>query len=140
MAIALDHVLVPARNRRTSAAQIARILDVPWSESGVGPFSPVFVNDGLTLDVDEAETFPVLHFCFRMSDAELDGLLARLREIGIAYRSQPHGPADMTVNTSLGGRFVYWSEPDGHVWEALTESYARQPATWGDPAHDSEMD
>ena len=63
-----------------------------------------------------------------------------LRDIGIAYRSQPHGPADMTVNTSMGGRFVYWSEPDGHVWEALTESYARQPASWGDPAHDSEMD
>jgi len=22
---------------------------------------------------------------------------------------------------------VYWNEPDGHVWEALTVSYARQP-------------
>jgi hypothetical protein len=22
---------------------------------------------------------------------------------------------------------VYWSQPDGHVWEALTVSYARQP-------------
>jgi len=25
----------------------------------------------------------------------------------------------------LGGRVVYWSEPDAHVWEALTVSYAR---------------
>jgi hypothetical protein len=26
-----------------------------------------------------------------------------------------------------GGRIVYWSLPDGHVWEALTVSYARAP-------------
>jgi len=34
---------------------------------------------------------------------------------------------DMRINTEHGGRIVYWSEPDGHVWEALTVSYARQP-------------
>ena len=43
------------------------------------------------------------------------------------YRSMPHGPMDLQVNTTHGGRIVYWSEPDGHVWEALTVSYARQP-------------
>jgi hypothetical protein len=32
----------------------------------------------------------------------------------------------MRVNTSHGGRIVYWSRPDGHVWEALTVSYARR--------------
>ncbi len=33
----------------------------------------------------------------------------------------------MQINTDHGGRIVYWKEPDGHVWEALTQSYARQP-------------
>jgi hypothetical protein len=32
----------------------------------------------------------------------------------------------MQINTHYGGRLVYWSEPEGHVWEALTLSYARQ--------------
>ena len=32
------------------------------------------------------------------------------------------------VNTSLGGRIVYWNVPDGHQWEILTVSYARRPA------------
>ncbi len=32
----------------------------------------------------------------------------------------------MQVNTHHGGWIVYWNEPDGHVWEALTVSYARQ--------------
>jgi hypothetical protein len=33
----------------------------------------------------------------------------------------------MQINTHHGGRIVYWNAPDGHVWEALTVSYARQP-------------
>ena len=33
---------------------------------------------------------------------------------------------DHLVNAAFGGRIVYWREPDGHVWELLTVSYARQ--------------
>ena len=127
MIIELDHTLVSAADRRASAELLAKILDVPWSETGVGPFCPVFVNEGLTLDFDQAEgSFPVQHFCFRVSDSEFDALLGRLAALGIEYRSTPHGPMDGRVNTHLGGRLVYWSKPDGHVWEALTVSYARR--------------
>lgn len=122
----IDHTIVSGRDRRASAELLARILDVPWAETGIGPFCPVFVNDGFTLDYDQAEgEFPVQHFCFRVSDTEFDGLLARLAALGIEYRSTPHGPVDRQVNTHHGGRIVYWSKPDGHVWEALTVSYAR---------------
>jgi hypothetical protein len=62
-----------------------------------------------------------------VSEPEFDDILARIRACGIEYRSTPHGAADRQVNTQHGGRIVYWSEPDGHVWEALTVSYARQP-------------
>ena len=127
MGIQLDHTIVSARDRRASAELLARILGVPWAESGVGPFCPVFVNEGLTLDVDQVEgAFPLQHFCFRVSDAEFDGILGRLSELGIDYRSTPHGSVDNKVNHHLGGRLVYWSKPDGHVWEMLTVSYARQ--------------
>jgi hypothetical protein len=106
---------------------VLSLLGVPWAESGVGPFSPVYVSDSLTLDFDQSdEPFPVLHYCFRVSEAEFDGILARIKARGIAYRSTPHGPVDRQVNTHHGGRIVYWNEPDGHVWEALTVSYARQ--------------
>jgi hypothetical protein len=130
MSIQLDHLIVPSRDRRAAAALLAKILDVTWAETGVGPFCPVFVNDGLTLDIDQADAdadVPVMHYCFRIGESEFDALLARLQALGIAYRSLPHGPVDMAVNTRQGGRIVYWSQPDGHVWEALTESYARQP-------------
>jgi catechol 2,3-dioxygenase-like lactoylglutathione lyase family enzyme len=84
------------------------------------------VNEGLTLDIDQADgPLAVQHFCFRVGEHEFDALLARLRSRGIAFRSTPHGAIDGQVNTQHGGRIVYWSEPDGHVWEALTVSYAR---------------
>jgi hypothetical protein len=128
MSIHLDHALIPSRNQKAAAELLAKILNVPWSESGIGPFSTVYVNNGLTLDFDQAEgSFPVLHYCFRVDDAEFDCIVARLGATGIAYRSTPHGASDRQINTEYGGRVVYWSEPDGHIWEALTESYARQP-------------
>ena len=128
MSTHLDHMIVPARDRKAAAELLAALLGVPWAESGVGPFCPVYVNEGLTLDIDQADRpFPVQHYCFRVGDAEFDGILARLKARGIAYRSTSHGPVDTQVNTQHGGRIVYWSEPDGHVWEALTLSYARQP-------------
>ena len=128
MAIHLDHLLVPSRDRFAAAEQLAGLLGVPWSETGVGPFCPVYINDGLTLDFDQAEgDFPVMHYCFRVTQDEFDAILARIRAAGIAYRSMPHGAMDMQVNTQHGGSIVYWDQPDGHVWELLTLSYARQP-------------
>lgn len=128
MSVELDHTLVSARDKRASAELLAFILGVPWAETGIGPFCPVYVNEGLTLDFDQADgAFQIQHFCFRVSEPEFDGILARLTFRGIQYRSTPHGAVDMQINTQYGGRIVYWSEPDGHMWEALTVSYARQP-------------
>jgi catechol 2,3-dioxygenase-like lactoylglutathione lyase family enzyme len=128
MGIQLDHTIVPARDRKSAAELLATLLGVPWAEAGVGPFCPVYVNDSLTLDFDQSDgPFPIQHYAFRVSDEEFDSIVARLKENGIDYRSTPHGPVDMQVNTQHGARIVYWSKPDGHIWEALTVSYARQP-------------
>jgi hypothetical protein len=128
MSIELDHAIVPARDRRAAARLLAELLGVPWGEAGIAPFTAVYVSDGLTLDFDQAEgVLPVQHYCFRVSDAQFDGILERLRASGIAYRSLPGGPVDHRINTDWGGRLVYWDQPDGHVWEMLTVSYARRP-------------
>lgn len=102
MTIELDHVIVSAKDRRVSARRLADLLGVRWAPSGAGPFSPVYVNDGLTLGFIDDD--------------------------GIPYRSTVRGPDDSQVNTAYGRRMVYWNEPDGHPWEILTVSYAR-PAT-----------
>lgn len=128
MAIHLDHMLVPSKSREASAKLLAELLGVPWSETGIGPFSPVYVNVGLTLDFDTlAEPFPIQHYCFRVEEADFDAILGRIAAAGLPYRSSSHGPVDYKVDTDHGGRIVYWSEPDGHIWELLTVSYARKP-------------
>lgn len=128
MAIELDHFIVSCRSKAAAARQLGELLGVPWAESGLGPFAPVYINDGLTLDFFETqEDFPVEHYCFRVSDPEFDAILARIQAAGIPYRSTVRGPMDMKVDTQFGGRGLYWNVPEGHQWEMLTVSYARQP-------------
>jgi catechol 2,3-dioxygenase-like lactoylglutathione lyase family enzyme len=126
MTIELDHTIVPSHHPVASAKRLAELLGVAWAASGIGPFSPVYVNRGLTLDfIGTDEEFPVYHFCFRVDEAGFDTILARLQAAGIPYRGTVRGPMDMQVNTDYGGRMIYWNEPDGHQWELLTVSYAR---------------
>jgi hypothetical protein len=49
MAIQLDHIIVPSRDRVEAAQALAGLLDVPWEKSQ-GEFTPVYVNESLTLD------------------------------------------------------------------------------------------
>ena len=128
MPIQLDHTIVPSHNKVAAAQMLAALLELPWAPSGMGPFAPVYVNDGLTLDfIDTDAAFPVHHFCFRVDDAAFDAILGRIQAAGIPFRSTVHGVDDGLVNPSMGGRGIYWNQPDGHQWEILTVSYARQP-------------
>jgi hypothetical protein len=130
MAIRIDHLTVPSTDRVAAARQLATLLDVPWTEQGsVGPFSQVFVSDELTIDFDQwTEPIPKHHYCFKVSQEEFDAILNRIKEVGIAYRSLPHGPVDNQVNPAFGGNIIYWGDADEHVWEILTVSYERQNA------------
>ena len=125
MSIQFDHTIVPSRNQIASAKLLAELLGVPWAESAIGPFSPVYLNDGTTLDfITTDDAFPIYHFCFRVDQAQFDAILARIEAAGIAYRSAVGGPVDRKVDPQYGN--VYWNEPDGHQWEILTVSYARR--------------
>ena len=77
MTIHLDHSIVPSRNKVAGAKLLADLLGVEWAPTALGPFAPVFVNDGLTLDfIDTDEAFPIYHFCFRVSQSEFDAISA----------------------------------------------------------------
>lgn len=129
MSVQLDHLLVPSRDKIAGARLLAGLLGVPWATGGVGPFAPVFVNDGLTLDFDQWDgPIPAIHFCFRVSETEFDIIMDRIKAAGIAFRSAVHGPVDGQIGAWNGGRLIYWNEPDGHQWEMLTVSYARAPS------------
>lgn len=123
MAIQLDHVIVPSHDP-AAAKSLAGLLDVPWQESQ-GSFTPVYVNETLTLDFADREQFESHHYCFHVSDAEFDAIFGRIQAARIPYRSSPRGENDMQISRRLGGKNLYWQDPDGHLWEILTVSYAR---------------
>jgi hypothetical protein len=127
MTIQLDHFIVSARNKDAAARMLADLLGVPWGQADAGPFTAVYLNEGLTLDfIDTDEDFPIEHYCFRVTEEEFDAILWRLNAAGIDYRSSVRGPMDKQISNIMGGRSIYWNEPEGHQWEILTVSYARQ--------------
>lgn len=127
MTIQLDHTIVPSHTRDASARRLADLLGVACGPAREGPFFAVYVNETLTLDfIETDEQFPIYHFCFHVDDQEFDRILGRIQAAGIKYRSTVRGPVDTQINTGYGGKMIYWNEPDGHQWEILTVSYARQ--------------
>lgn len=126
----LDHLIVPAADARAAATRLAELLGLRHGPAAAGPFHAVYVSDSVTLDFDSwPEPVPAQHYALRVSEAEFDGLLERLRAAGVSVRSRPHGPADGQAGEHGGGRLLYWNDPAPHVWELLTVSYARAPSS-----------
>ncbi len=119
MAITLNHTIVPARDKDAAARFFAGIFGLPYG-GPAGHFAPVQVNETLTLDFDDAETFESHHYAFHVSGAEFDATLERVRTAGIPYGSHPWQADNHEVNDWNGGRGFYFRDPDGHLLELLT--------------------
>ncbi len=119
MTIELDHTIVPAVDKMASARFFARIFGL-YYDGEVSHFAPVKVNDRLTLDFDDDESFDVHHYAFKVSEEEFDQIFARIQKEGIAYGSGPRSLNDMQINHRGGGRGVYFLDPSGHILEILT--------------------
>ena len=86
----------------------------------VSHFAPVRINDTLTIDFDNWDTFERHHYAFKVSEAEFDGIFDRVRAERIAYGSGPRSSEDMAINHRHGGRGFYFRDPNGHLLEVLT--------------------
>src|SRR4026209_1890633 len=108
MPIQLDHLIVPSRDPAAGAKLLAALLDGPWRAAQEGPFPPVFVNDGLTVDFAEGEKFDYHHYCFRVTETDFDAIHGRLQAAGIPYRSTPPGATDTRIKRPLCGQAAHW--------------------------------
>lgn len=122
MAVLLDHIIIPARDKRSSAEFLARLLGV---EAGAqtGPFVPVTVGNGVTLDYMDSSDFRWHHCAFRVTEEEFDAIFARIRQEAIPYQANPDGSGAGEINRRDGGRGVYFDDPNGHRMEVLTVPY-----------------
>ena len=120
MAIILNHTIVPAHDKETSARFFAHIFGLMYEKSG-GYFAPVRVNETLTLDFDDdVDRFDTHHYAFHVSDAEFDAIFQRVQEAGIPFGSEPWNSENRELNSWNGGRGVYFRDPNGHLLELLT--------------------
>lgn len=133
MTVELDHIAVPARDKRASAEFLAGILGL---EAGAvtGPFVPVEVANGVTLDYVDSDDFRLHHCAFRVGDAEFDAIFSRVEAAGITYYAGPGHRGVGEINHLHGGRGFYFDDPNGHAMELISEPRMRaRKATIKDP-------
>lgn len=118
MTIALDHMSIAARDKVASANFYARLFGVTYN----GPrrmYAPVVVNDGLTLNFEDAETVERRHYAFRVSADEFGEVRERLMATGV-----PYGSLDTDLNGKIyergGLRGFYFDDVNGHGCEIIT--------------------
>ena len=119
---ALNHLIVPARDKQASAQFLADILGVkveaPW-----GHFVPVRTSNGVALDFIDSKDVRTQHYAFLVDDAEFDAGFAKLKDRDIAYYAHPDKSGPGEINRYWGGRGVYFEDPDGHLLELITKPY-----------------
>jgi catechol 2,3-dioxygenase-like lactoylglutathione lyase family enzyme len=114
---ALNHIIVPAKDKDTSAKFLGDIL-------GVGP---VQTSNGVTLDFVDSKDVRTQHYAFLVTDEEFDASFGRIKQAGLTYYAGPHKEGKGEINHHWGGRGVYFEDPDGHLLELITKPYGELP-------------
>jgi catechol 2,3-dioxygenase-like lactoylglutathione lyase family enzyme len=126
MTAALNHTIVPATDKRASAEFLARILGVPAAPVW-GPFAPLQLSNGVTLDFVDATDFAEHHYAFLVDESEFDAVFDRIRAAGTDFYADPGRRQHGEINHRYGGRGVYFDDPDHHLMEVLTQPYGAEP-------------
>jgi len=121
MTVELNHIIVPARDKAESAQFLADILGLTPGEPS-GPFVPVTVGNGVTLDFADYTEYHAQHCAFLVDDEVFDAAFSRIRERGVTYWADPHHTRAGELNHYNGGRGFYFDDPGGHNMELLTRA------------------
>jgi len=123
---ALNHIIIPAKDKDTSASFLADILGVE-AQPQWGPFRPVQTSNGVTLDFVDSKDVRTQHYAFLVEEKEFDGAFERLKKSGAAFFANHDRSGPGEINHYWGGRGVYFDDPNGHWMELLTRPYGSQP-------------
>jgi catechol 2,3-dioxygenase-like lactoylglutathione lyase family enzyme len=130
MAVKLNHLIVPAKDKVASAQLFAEIFGLEVKPSQ-GRFAQVPIDEHLTINfADDEHTRDILHFvpeqleshhyAFHVTDEEFDGIFERVKAKGLTYGSGPTTDTDLRIGDRRGGRALYFRELNGHLLEVMT--------------------
>ena len=116
MTVLLNHTIVAARNKESSATFLTEILGLP-APSLLGPFAVVQVGD-TSLDYRDADgEITPQHYAFLISEVEFDEIFQRICERRLPYWADPYRRQRNEINTWDDGRGLYFDDPNGHLLE-----------------------
>jgi catechol 2,3-dioxygenase-like lactoylglutathione lyase family enzyme len=125
--VRFDHTIIAARDKHESARFFTGVFGLPEPREA-GFFVAVHLSDGRVLDFAEPPgDFPGQHYAFLVSDDTFDAIMGRIRARGVLYWADPQMRRPGEINTSHGGRGVYFDDPAGHHLEAITARYDGYP-------------
>jgi catechol 2,3-dioxygenase-like lactoylglutathione lyase family enzyme len=123
VSVLINHAIVGAGDKLASARHFADLFDLAEPEEA-GPFAVVRLADGMLLQFAAppgGEVVPV-HLAFLVDDATFDHLVGRLRALGQEHWADPRR-SQAGINHNHGGRGVYFLDPSGNYFEAITAPY-----------------
>jgi catechol 2,3-dioxygenase-like lactoylglutathione lyase family enzyme len=126
MSVQLNHIIVPAKEKWTSARFLAAILNLEVG-SQWGPFVPLRTSNGVTIDFVDAMDFEPHHCAFLVTEEEFEAALARMRERAVTFYADFMRKKVGELNHLYGGRGVYFDDPAGHLFELITQPYGPVP-------------
>ncbi|GGS89533.1 VOC family protein [Streptomyces chromofuscus] len=123
MTVQLNHTIVAAHDKEASARFLADLLGLEVSPP-YGPFTPVEIPNGVTLDyMNTPGDIAPQHYAFLVSEADFDTIFTRIRQADLTYWADPHHTRPGEINHNDGGRGAYFDDPNGHRLEILTRPY-----------------
>src|SRR5271166_794887 len=125
IAVEVNHITIPAKDKRASAQLLAYILGLEVGPE-MGPFVRVRASsengNGLTLDFSDDKDCRLLQCAFLVSVAEFDVALSRIKREAIKFYSKFDGTEACQINRLHGGRGVYFDDSSGHLFELIEQS------------------
>lgn len=123
MNVQLNHTIVAAHDKKASAQFLADILGLEPSPP-FGPFIPVQIPNGVTLDYMETDgDITPQHYAFLVSEDDFDTIFGRIQDAGLPYWADPYHHRSGEINHNDGGRGAYFDDPNGHNLEIITRPY-----------------
>ncbi|MGW1746252.1 VOC family protein [Streptomyces sp. NPDC002092] len=123
MNVQLNHTIVAAHDKKASARFLADILGLEPSPP-FGPFIPVQIPNGVTLDYMETDgEITPQHYAFLVSEDDFDTIFGRIQDAGLTYWADPYHHRRGEINHNDGGRGAYFDDPNGHNLEIITRPY-----------------
>ena len=125
MSIQLNHIIVPAKEKWSSANFLAGILGLEvasqWARSQhCGP-----AMEWRSI-VDAAE-FETHHCAFLVGEEECESALAELLVKRVVFNADFMSKKVGVINHIYGGRGVYFDSPERHLFEIITRPYGPTP-------------